>query len=171
MDDPFDESDEHLLTPGAQEILNDPNAGGSSIISETFAFEVLARCEGAQLLKTETEIGYIPEDSKKTDILVAFAGTKVGVSVTRAVKFPPEAEYTLEDGAFIQGKLEDVQVSSMNVIPEDAWVKQILVVMAYADPHADVVDMVWQSLSEQTKADTIVYVIVTDGEDTPIYFQ
>ena len=34
---------------------DDGNAGGSSLLSEVFAYEVLHRCEGATLLKTETD--------------------------------------------------------------------------------------------------------------------
>ena len=49
-------------------------------------------------------------------------------------------------------------------------VKQVLVVMAYADMHAMLIEQAWQGLDDMTKADTIVYVVVTDGEDTPIYF-
>ena len=46
-----------------------PNAGGSSLESEVMSFEVLHYCEGATLLKTETDfwaglvrtVGYTPE--------------------------------------------------------------------------------------------------------------
>ena len=51
-------------------------------MSETFAMEVLARCDGAELIKTETEIGYDPPSSKKTDLLVSFDDVRIGVSVT-----------------------------------------------------------------------------------------
>ena len=65
-----DPEDEPRLTPGAQRITMSDNAGGSSILSEAFAFEVLARCEGASLIATETEISYTPVSSAKTDFLV-----------------------------------------------------------------------------------------------------
>jgi hypothetical protein len=172
-DDPYDDPDDlPLLTEGAQIILTTPNAGGSSIISEAFAFEVLARCEDAELLETETEISYDPPDSKKTDLLVTLALQKVGVSVTRAVGFPPEDPYPPAQAASLMAsKLADILISSQNVVPEDEWVKQILVVMAYADMHAQLIETAWNELDPATKADTIVYVVVTDGIDTPIYFQ
>ena len=47
-DDPYDESDLAELTDGGREIISDGNAGGSSLFSEVFAYEVLARCEGAE---------------------------------------------------------------------------------------------------------------------------
>lgn len=166
-DDPAERS---MLSAGAQEILFEGTAGGSSAISEAFAFDVLARCEGAALIKTETEIVYDPVDSKKTDILVSIDGQQVGVSVTRAVGFPPEDPYTEADAAFIESKLADILVSTMNVIAADGWDKQILLIMAYGGMHAASVRAVWDGLDASVRANTIVYVVVTDGDDDVIYF-
>ncbi len=171
--DQFDDPAERArLTAGAQTILATPNAGGSSVVSEAFAFEVLALCEGAELVKTETEIVYAPPTSKKTDLLVAIDGQHLGVSVTRAVSFPADAGYPLTQARldFLEGKLDDILVSSMNVQPPDGWVKQALVVMAYGDEHAATIRAAWAAIDAASKADTIVYVVVTDGPDTPIYF-
>ncbi len=170
--DQFDEPAERpRLTQGAQTMLATPNAGGSSGISEAFAFEVLALCEGASLVKTETQIAYVPPTSKKTDILVRIAGQQVGVSVTRAVSFPPDAGYPLTPQrlAFVEGKLDDIIVSSMNVQPPDRWVKQLLVVMAQGDEHAATIRAAWDAIDATSKADTVLYVVVTDGLDGPIY--
>ncbi|MEZ4462188.1 MAG: hypothetical protein R3E66_21195 [bacterium] len=90
--DPYDDADLPRLTPGGQEIIADGNAGGSSIMSEVFAYEVLERCDMAALLKTETEIVYQTQ-GKITDLLVQLDGLKVGVSVTRAVSFPRDFPY------------------------------------------------------------------------------
>lgn len=172
MDQFDDPAERPRLTPGAQRILQEGTAGGSSGISEAFAFEVLALCEGASFVKSETTIVYDPPTSKKTDILVAIAGQQVGVSVTRAVSFPADAGYfaDAQRTAFLTGKLNDIQVSSMNVQPPDNWVKQLLVVMAYGDMHAATIHTIWDGLDPQIRADTVLYVVVTDGEDTPIYF-
>src|SRR5262245_19282168 len=53
-----DPTDRPLLTEGGRRLAETPNAGGSSGLSEVFAFEQLSRCELATLLKTETEIIY-----------------------------------------------------------------------------------------------------------------
>ena len=168
FDDPAERS---LLTAGAQEILMDGTAGGSSGVSEAFAFEVLARCENATLVKSETEIVYVPATSPKTDMLVSMGDVPVGVSVVRAVGFPPDSPYTTAEALIIERKLDDILESSANVVAADRWVKQILVVMAYADMHAESIRTVWEGLDPATRADTIVYVVVTDGEDTPVYFE
>ena len=169
--DAFDDPVERpLLTDGAQQILEDPNAGGSSKLSEAFAFEVLARCEGAALLKTETEIAY-QTPGTITDLLVEIDGLKIGVSVVRAFVFPPSSPYTVEEATTkIGDKLEGILASSANVAPEDAWTKQILAVIAYGDMHAQSVRAAWEeTLDAETRANTIVYVVVTDGDDQPLY--
>jgi SAM-dependent methyltransferase len=87
------DADLSQLTTGGQKIIADGNAGGSSLMSEVFAYEVLARCELAALLKTELEIDY-DDVGTITDLLVEIDGYKIGVSVTRAVAFPFEDPYT-----------------------------------------------------------------------------
>ena len=110
--DPDDPDDVARLTPGGRRILDSGGLSDSSLRSEVFAYEVLARCQGAELLKTETEIVYDTE-GKKTDALVAMTGdegeVQVGVSVVRAVRFPPGSPYGADDARpVIQDKLEDV---------------------------------------------------------------
>lgn len=168
--DPYDPSDFDLLTAGGQEIIEDGNAGGSSLYSEVFSFEMLHRCEGAELLKTETEIQYQTPSGKITDLLVEIDGLKVGVSVTRAVDFPFDAPYTVEKArSLLEGKLGDILESSARVGPEDAWVKQILHVMAYAPGHVDALEAAYEALDAAVKADTLVIITVTNGSDDFIY--
>ena len=69
----------------------------------------------------------------------------------------------------IQGKLEDIQLSSMNVSAQDKWVKQILAVVAYDQQHADTVETAWLGMSATVKADTVLVVTTTNGDDTFIY--
>ena len=164
-----DPADRGLLTAGGRNIVETPNAGGSSIYSEVFAFEQLAACEMAGLLKTETQIVY-DTAGKITDILVTIDGKKIGVSVVRAVQFPFGSPYTMANAtSTIMKKLDDIQLSSMNVSAQDKWVKQVLAVVAYDDQHADTVEQAWLGLSASVKADTIVVVTATHGDDTFIY--
>ena len=78
------------LSDGGKKAHDDGNLGGSSLYSEVFAYEMLYRCELATLLKTEAEISYNDPQGKKTDLIVSIDGHRIGVSVTRAVSFPPE---------------------------------------------------------------------------------
>lgn len=164
-----DPDDRPLLTPGGQQLAATPNAGGSSAMSEVFAYEQLARCELAPLLKTETEIVY-DQQGKITDLLVEIDGHKIGVSVTRAVAYPFGTPYSLTAANdLLTRKLADIQVSSANVSAADRWEKQILAYLAWDDQAADTVAQAWAQLDAATKADTVVIVTVTHGEDLFIY--
>lgn len=168
--DPFDDpADVPRLTSGGQEIWAAGNAGGSSIESEIFAFEVLARCDAATLLKTENAIDYV-DAGKITDLLVEIETRKVGVSVTRAVAFPFDDPYPFERAeTLLNDKLSDILESSALVAPEDAWVKQILHVIAYSPAHTETLRAAWDTIDAAIKADTIVYVTATNGDDAFLY--
>ncbi len=162
-------ADVTALTPGGQEIIADGNAGGSSLLSEVFAFELLARCDGATLLKTETEVVYATP-GKITDLLVELDGQKLGVSVTRAVAFPFDDPYVEAQAAdLLERKLDDILESSANVAAEDRWVKQALAVLAYGPGHADALAAAYATIPAEIRADTILWVMVTDGTDDFIY--
>lgn len=167
--DPYDAQDEPRLTPGAQRVLNDPNAGGSSIFSEVFSFEVLARCEAAALLKTETQIEYVPNPASITDLLVEIDGLKVGVSVTRAYRGPMGKPDAADATRLLTKKLGDIQDSTRDVLEADRWTKQILHILAYSPEFADTFETAYQGLSIDLKADTIVIITVTNGEDEVVY--
>ena len=168
LTDPYDETDYPFLTAGGREILDDVNAG-NAVYSRVFAYEVLARCEFAGLLKTESEIGYNP-DTERTDLLIIIDGLKIGVSVTKAVKYPPDAEYTVTDAQnLLTAKLTDIIESSKNVLPEDKWEKQILHIIAYSDQHAVSLKSAYDSLDDTVRTDTIVIVTVSNGDDSFLY--
>lgn len=165
----MDPADRPLLTEGGAVIAATPNAGGSSGLSEVFAFEQLARCEQASLLKTETQITY-DTPGKITDILVEIDGHKIGVSVTRAVAFPFGSPYEMADAdQLMTKKLTDIQASTMNVSDADRWDKQILAVMAYDDQHVTVVEQSIAAMSPSITSDTIVIITSTAGADDFIY--
>ena len=162
--------DEALLTPGGQQMIEEGGLNDGSLKSEVIAFEVLARCDMASLLKTEGKIVYTDPMGKKTDILLEMGGHKVGVSVVRAVGFPKDDPYTVAQATTIlKKKLGDIQISSQNVAPEDAWIKQILHVVAYGPMHVDSVLAAYEALDATLKADTILVVSVTDGDDALLY--
>lgn len=169
FDRPYVDADLSMLSAGGQQIIADGNAGGSSVLSEAFAFEMLKRCESAELLKTETTIEYDTE-GKLTDFLAEIDSEKIGVSVTRAVGFPFDDPYELaQANELLQEKLSDILNSSANVADTDRWQKQILAILAYAPEHADVIAQAWMSLDATTRADTVVHVMVTNGADDFIY--
>lgn len=154
------------LSPGGQRLFDTPNAGGSSTESEVMSFEILRACEGASLVKTETEIAYgddTPGAPTITDILVEIGGQKVGVSVARAYRPQNLAFPDADVKALIQKKLEGVNRSSERVRPEDRWVKQILHVFAANQAQADAVVRVLPTIDASVRANTIVLLTQTTG--------
>ena len=128
------------------------------------------RCEGATLVKSETEINYTDEGGKKTDILLEVDGTRVGVSVTRAYHYPPSEPLTdIEAQTLMLGKLEDVLLSAANASPDDAWERSVLHVMAYDEATVQTVQDAYASLESTTTSDTIVVLTRTDGWDDFLY--
>lgn len=163
---PYDDGDLGLLSAGAQEIIADGNAGGSSVVSEAITFDLLARCEGASLIKTENEIEYTVAGTTITDFTVAIDGVVVAVNPVRTFVFPAGSPLTFDEAMRrLEGKLDDVLVSSANVAPADEWSKQIIAVIAAEPEHVQVVRDVWDSLDTVTRHDTIVYLYVTLGDD------
>jgi hypothetical protein len=158
--------DRDSLSPGGQRMFDTPNAGGTSGESEVMSFEVLRACEGATLLKTETEIDYVTDDAGAqtiTDILVEIGGKKVGVSVTRAYK-PSNISFPDSDvKALLEKKLEGVIRSSQRVAAEDRWVKQILHVFAANKAEADAVARVLPTIDAAIRSNTIVLLTETTG--------
>lgn len=164
-----DPAERDLLTAGGRQIILDGNAGGSSLYSEVFAYEWLARCELATLLKTENQITY-DVAGKKADLLVEIDGRKVGVSVTRAVTFPFGQPYTLAAATTLfDRKLDDLQLATMQVSAADRWTSQMVVAEAYDLQHAQVAMQAWSMLDAPTRGATILIVYVTSGDDRFIY--
>ncbi|MBL8918532.1 MAG: hypothetical protein JNJ54_06695 [Myxococcaceae bacterium] len=162
--------DAGLLSDAGYRLFTTPNAGGSSVASEVFSFEVLQRCELAELFATETEVTYTPSTSKKTDLVLTIEGEVVGVSVARAFKFPPGSPLLVADArTLLNGKFSDIQVSSRNVDPPWRWRKQILHVLAYDDVARQAVLDAAAQLDAGVRGDTILYVTTTDGNDAFIY--
>jgi len=141
-------------------MLSIPNAGGSSVWSEVVSFEILSSMYKAQLLRTEMELEYWPLGSKITDYSVLLFGEKIGVSVTRALKFGDREKFSEVDALeLLQKKLYGVNVSSRNVISNHSWKKQILFVWAKEKYIGDIlIDTLNNKVEEELKSNTIIFV-------------
>lgn len=164
----------------SRDICDVPNAGGASEKSEALSFELLNRTFGARLLKTEMEIEYDWCISKRTDFLVVMFGKRLGISVTRAMKFNPyrfrehratqhmlgeeHYRFTYEDArSLLQKKLYGVIMSTRDVIERDSWGQQLLHVWAADHETASVLAHAYADLRRENSrllANTIVMVTV-----------
>jgi len=94
----------------------------------------------------------------------------MGANVTRAQSYPLGMTYSMDTATMLLNKkLGDIKLSSANVSPADKWTKQILALLAWDSQAADTIQQAWMGLSADVKADTIVVVTATDGDDTFIY--
>jgi hypothetical protein len=173
----FSRSDGSRLSEGAQAILTEGTAGGSSGYSEAFAFEVLHRCEGASLVASETMVRYTtPTPSAIADLVVDIRGVRVGVSVTRAVTV---TGMCMRDGAYpmaaastlLSRKVGDLHEATTLVGPEHAWTKNLVFIYADTAEHARVIGLAWEALDPSLRAETILYVSVSESMDAFVYFE
>lgn len=173
----FHRSEGRRLSAGAQTILAEGTAGGSSGYSEAFAFEVLHRCEGAELVASETMVRYTtPSPSAIADLVVDVRSVRVGVSVTRAVTV---TGMCMRDGAYsmsaasalLSRKVADLHEAATLVGPEHAWTKNLVFVYADTAEHARVMGLAWEALDASLRADTVLYVSVSESMDAFVYFE
>lgn len=161
------------LSKGAQRLLFEENAGGQSELSEAFSFEVLRKCFGAKLLKTEMAIAYWWPHWKKTDYSCRIGDTTVGVSVTRAMKY--NGVFTRQDGRhLLRKKLFGINESSMGVLERDEWQRQVLHIWA-TDPYIE--DLLQELFLEmvfnepELVQNTVVLVTVASPDMWWIFYQ
>ena len=150
------------LTEDAKRIMYTPNAGGSSIESETLSFEMLKKSFNAKLFKTEMEVSYWPEGGSITDYVCCMFDSVIGVSVTRAMKY--NGEFTFEDATkLLEKKLKGIYHSSKNSLVK--WDKQILHVWLLSHQNAQIIMKAWNELEQNLKGNTVLLVTIAEKSD------
>jgi hypothetical protein len=90
--------------------------------------------------------------------------------VSRAFHYPPIDPYSIQEATdFLTAKLDDIILKSQNLITDYECVKYIFVVLAYDSQTAADLMTAWESINSATKANTIVLVVTTDGDDNFLY--
>lgn len=154
------------LSYGAKKLLNTPNAGGSSIISEALSLEFISRSFGAQLLKTEMEVSYWPTGGSITDYVAKIYDRVIGVSVTRAMKY--DGNFSIDDAIrLLKKKLCGVIQSTAN--NQEGWLKQILHIWATSTETANCVLRAWNLLDDSFRSDTVVLVTICSTDPGLFY--
>lgn len=155
------------ISDDAKIIRDEPNAGGGSVVSEVLCFEILQRIFNVRLFHPEMSIKYCHSGSKKTDFsIIIDSGQCVGVSVTRAMKFPGDHFFTEEDAKkLLMKKLEGINHSSQNVIRSHGWKRQILFIWTRSKRIATMLKKCYKMLKSQLRSNTIVIIAVTSKCD------
>ncbi|ELU02307.1 hypothetical protein CAPTEDRAFT_209470 [Capitella teleta] len=110
------------LSEGAMRIRDTANAGGSSIISEFLSYELMHRCFGAKLRKTEMEMN--SNGGPMTDYTCDIFGKYLAVSVTRAMAY--NKKFTFKDALkLIEKKLENIYSCHFKELGEVATINYL----------------------------------------------
>ncbi|XP_071958771.1 AAC-rich mRNA clone AAC4 protein-like [Antedon mediterranea] len=127
---------------------------------------MLHYCCNAELLKTETEVMYNkPTGPKTADYKCSLFGRKLGVSVTRAMKFKKQKknkkdEYDIKDATrLLERKLKGILEATQNT---DEFEKQLLHIWATSRDVADTVQKAYDKIPADLKSNTVVLVTVTE---------
>ncbi|KAG0276882.1 hypothetical protein BGZ95_006904 [Linnemannia exigua] len=149
----------------ALKMLNLPNAGGSSLLSEVLSCEMLYRCLGARLAKTEMEIRYFFAYQPMTDYTISLpglaSGFHVGVSVTRAFAYKG-AYRRSECRKLLKKKLSGITASTRNVMDERLF-KQILHVWVPNGKVARTVQATYRTLPTELTRNSVVVISVVNA--------
>jgi len=149
-------------------MMTEPNAGGSSILSEVLSFEMLNYCFGASLVATEMELEY-NWGSKITDYSCKINGHIYGVSVTRMIDFDDldkkhKATFTDETVVtLLNKKLQGILSSTAGVYDQYKWEKQILHVWATSHFVKQAFEELYELADPFLKANTVVLISVTEN--------
>jgi hypothetical protein len=162
------------LSHGANKIMEEPNAGGSSVNSEALSMEILASLSRAQLLLSEMEVQYETPQCSIADFVVSIAGRRIGVSVTRAMRYHggPSA-YTMDDARVILiKKLRGMVDAGFCVSSEHSWEMAILHVFAQTDSVADTLKKVlFTEMPPELWQNTLVLCTVCTSAMSSIVFK
>lgn len=151
------------LTNESLRILNTPNAGGNSIVSEVLSFELFKKYTNARLLKTEMEVQYWPEGGSINDYVMLVFDSIIGVSVTRAMKFMSD-EFSVQDAELLlTKKLKGISQSTKNTLIK--WDKQILHVWVTNEQTSVSLLTAWSNLDYALKTNTVVLITIAKNSN------
>ena len=115
------------LGSGAVKVLSEPNAGGTSVVSEVLSAEYMHRRFGASNFVPEMKIQYVFSNWKKIDYITTIQEERVGVSVTRAMGYPYANSFRLEDATRLcYKKLYGLIVARSGISKQFSYSRSIL---------------------------------------------
>lgn len=155
----------------AQRVICEPNAGGNSTTSEALSMEYLARKFDASDVVTEMEIEYCNPHWKKMDLICTINQRRVGVSVTRAMGFPTENDFTFKDACrLLHKKLYGLIVAKDGVSYQQKYDHSVLHVWCQSKKIAKIVQEAFQATSPDLGVDRDVLLILTVAENCDFIF-
>lgn len=152
----------------------DPNAGGGSIVSEYLSAEILFRLLNYQDLITEMGVVYKAYGGNIADFLLGFSNNgrkfNVGVSVARAMGYPSESVFDLDQARRLMvKKLNGLIVARSGVVKSQRFYASIVHFIAQSSRIADLLYEAWEEQPAEYKDDLIVLCTVCEGGFTCAY--
>ena len=148
-----------------------PNAGGASEISEALSMQYMNYLFGVTEFIPEREVDYWIE-YKMCDYLMQLKDFNVGVSVTRAVLYPFQTEFTYDHAvALLKRKLYGLIIARNTVNLRHQFFKSILHIWCYSELTAINLRKAYQDLvnDDANKTYATIYVICSICSNQYIY--
>jgi hypothetical protein len=152
--------------------INATNAGGNSKFSEALSIQYFISMFDASDIFLEMEVEYWI-DYKMVDFICSIKNQRIGVSVTRAMKYPNPDEFTFEDGLLLlRKKLYGLIVARNGVTKDQRFYKSVLHIWCQTFSIANILYEVFKSLDIndfQLKVKTNIILLLTVSSDLHIY--
>jgi hypothetical protein len=169
------------LSTMAKKILKLPNAGGNSKESEALSAQILRKQFDAKGLTSEMEIQYWSENWKKCDYKTTIDNITVAVSVTRLVPFrinmiSPNEKLTgiilsskerLKNQVvkLYEKKLYGLVIARSGMLNIPDFMVSILHILCRTNDEVDMLNEVYNELSDELKSDIIVLISKVSGNN------
>jgi hypothetical protein len=138
-----------------------PNAGGNSSISEALSMQYMFQKYGTCHFVAEMEIEYWIL-GKMCDYLLVLKDENIGVSVTRAVKYPFDIEFTYEDAEMLLHRKLFGLISARNCVSDKhAFYRSILHVWCLSYNTASYVKTAFEQLDNTYDNISVICTICT----------
>lgn len=150
-----------LFCPAAKRCLNEPNSGGKSNVSEAVSMQYFAERFAANKFILEMEITTYWMNAAIPDFLCQVYGNRVGVSVTRAMKYPDPALFTAEDAyILLKKKMNGLIMARSGVCEEQAFFISFLHIWCQTPAIAKHLQAVYPTILMEDKTNTVGQIIV-----------
>ncbi|RHY32230.1 hypothetical protein DYB32_002737 [Aphanomyces invadans] len=152
-------------------VLCEPNAGGRSEVSEALSMEYMHWQFGATDVVTEMQIQYWSSNWKKVDYLCSIRGTRVAVSVTRAMLFKQEMAFGRQEAtALLRKKLHGLVVAKVGVCRRHSYDKSVLHIWCQTFAIATAIAACYESVASELGITINVILIATVAATEPSIF-
>lgn len=150
-----------LFCPAAKRCLNEPNSGGKSNVSEAVSMQYFAERFAAVKFILEMEITNYWMNTAIPDFLCSVYGNRVGVSVTRAMKYPKPELFNAEDAyVLLKKKMNGLIMARSGVCEEQAFFISFLHIWCQTPEIARHLQAVYPAVIAEDKTNTVSQIIV-----------